>query len=203
MCDARPGNVRRATGCAAPIWPSRGHTGPRLRRAGWRRNGDDAPGREVRAAPTGPTALIRDPRELDARARASASPPHSSASSMRRSCGRCRTRIRSSSSRSMSRKRGKDKPSRYAPSMGDIRTWRTLTAIVSNAGMGRVSGFVPLIVDTGTRAAPHRRRSVRRLSRDLRHPAHPWSRHSGGRHARRRPGGRAPRPRLLATRIRR
>jgi predicted permease len=45
---------------------------------------------------------------------------------------------------------GKDKPSRYAPSMGDIRTWRTLTAIVSNAGMGRVSGFVPLIVDTGT-----------------------------------------------------
>ena len=29
-------------------------------------------------------------------------------------------------------------------------TWRTLTTIVSQAGMGRVSGFVPLIVDTGT-----------------------------------------------------
>ena len=41
-------------------------------------------------------------------------------------------------------------PSRYAPSMADIRTWRTLTTIVSHAGMGRVSGFVPLIVQTGT-----------------------------------------------------
>jgi predicted permease len=38
----------------------------------------------------------------------------------------------------------------YAPSMQDIRTWRTLDTIVSNAGMGRVTGFVPLIVDTGT-----------------------------------------------------
>jgi putative ABC transport system permease protein len=42
------------------------------------------------------------------------------------------------------------KPSRYGPSMADIRTWRTLTTIVAQAGMGRVSGFVPLIVDTGT-----------------------------------------------------
>lgn len=42
------------------------------------------------------------------------------------------------------------KPSRYDPSMADIRAWRTLTTIVSHAGMGRVSGFVPLIVDTGT-----------------------------------------------------
>ena len=42
------------------------------------------------------------------------------------------------------------KPSQYAPSMADIRIWRTLTTIVSHAGMGRVSGFVPLIVDTGT-----------------------------------------------------
>ncbi len=42
------------------------------------------------------------------------------------------------------------KPSRYDPSMADIRTWRSLTTIVSHAGMGRVSGFVPLIVDTGT-----------------------------------------------------
>src|SRR5262245_42046338 len=39
---------------------------------------------------------------------------------------------------------------RYAPSMADIRRWRTLTQIVSHAGMGRVSGFLPLIVDTGT-----------------------------------------------------
>ena len=42
------------------------------------------------------------------------------------------------------------KPARYAPSMADIRIWRTLTAIVSQAGMGRVSGSMPLIVDTGT-----------------------------------------------------
>jgi putative ABC transport system permease protein len=41
-------------------------------------------------------------------------------------------------------------PSRYAPSMGDIRIWRMLTTVVSHAGMGRVSGFVPLIVETGT-----------------------------------------------------
>jgi putative ABC transport system permease protein len=40
--------------------------------------------------------------------------------------------------------------SRYAPSMEDIRRWRGLTSIVSHVGMGRVSGFVPLIVDTGT-----------------------------------------------------
>jgi predicted permease len=46
---------------------------------------------------------------------------------------------------------GKDgKPSRYDPSMADIRTWRTLTRIVAHAGMGRVSGFVPPIVETGT-----------------------------------------------------
>src|SRR5688572_21282317 len=33
------------------------------------------------------------------------------------------------------------KPSRYAPSMTDLRTWRTLTEVVSHTGMGRVSGF--------------------------------------------------------------
>src|SRR5262245_46690923 len=42
------------------------------------------------------------------------------------------------------------KPSRFAPSMADIRIWRTLTGIVSQAGMGRVTGVMPLIVDTGT-----------------------------------------------------
>ena len=42
------------------------------------------------------------------------------------------------------------KPSSYAPSMADIRAWRAQPAIVAQAGMGRVSGFVPLIVDTGT-----------------------------------------------------
>jgi len=42
------------------------------------------------------------------------------------------------------------KTSRYAPSMADIRAWRTLTPIISHAGTGRVGGFVPLIVDTGT-----------------------------------------------------
>lgn len=46
---------------------------------------------------------------------------------------------------------GRDgKSSRFAPSMTDIRTWRTLETIVSEAGMGRVTGTVPLIVDTGT-----------------------------------------------------
>jgi putative ABC transport system permease protein len=44
-------------------------------------------------------------------------------------------------------------PSRYAPSVADIRAWRALTAVVSHAGMGRVSGFVPLIVEAG---APER-----------------------------------------------
>jgi putative ABC transport system permease protein len=42
---------------------------------------------------------------------------------------------------------------RLAPSMADIRTWRTLTEVVANAGMGRVSGFVPMIVEAG---APER-----------------------------------------------
>ncbi|MEP6915211.1 MAG: ABC transporter permease [Acidobacteriota bacterium] len=40
--------------------------------------------------------------------------------------------------------------SRYAPSMEDIRRWRKLDTVISHAGMGRVTGFVPLIVDTGT-----------------------------------------------------
>lgn len=43
--------------------------------------------------------------------------------------------------------------SRYGPSMADIRAWREVTGIVAQAGMGRVSGFVPLIVETG---APQR-----------------------------------------------
>src|SRR5688572_5820028 len=38
--------------------------------------------------------------------------------------------------------------SRYAPSMADVRIWRTLTNIISHAGMGRVSGFGQLIVET-------------------------------------------------------
>jgi predicted permease len=42
------------------------------------------------------------------------------------------------------------RPSGYAPSMTDIRTWRKLDTIISHAGMGRVSGFVPLIVETDT-----------------------------------------------------
>jgi predicted permease len=42
------------------------------------------------------------------------------------------------------------KSSRFAPSIADIRTWRTLSTVISHAGTGRVAGFVPLIVDTGT-----------------------------------------------------
>lgn len=45
--------------------------------------------------------------------------------------------------------------SRFAPSMADIRTWRTVTDVVDHAGTGRVSGFVPLIVET---SAPQRLR---------------------------------------------
>ena len=94
--------------------------------------------------------------------------------------------------------------SRFAPSMADIRTWRALPAIVSQAGMGRVSsGFAPLIVDTGTPRPVDRRRSLGRLSRDLRHHAHPRPGHSRGRHARRRSSRRPAGPRLLAARIRR
>jgi predicted permease len=41
-------------------------------------------------------------------------------------------------------------PSRFDPSVADVRTWRTLTTIVSHAGSGRVTGTVPLIVETRT-----------------------------------------------------
>jgi putative ABC transport system permease protein len=41
--------------------------------------------------------------------------------------------------------------SRGAPSMADLRRWRTPTAVISHAGMGRVSGsFQSLIVEAGT-----------------------------------------------------
>ena len=46
------------------------------------------------------------------------------------------------------------------------------------------------------------RRSVRRLSRDLRRHAHPWPGHSPGRHAPGRSGGRPARARVLAARLR-
>ncbi len=41
-------------------------------------------------------------------------------------------------------------PGSFAPSMADIRRWRTLTTIVAHSGSGRVSGIVPLIVETGS-----------------------------------------------------
>src|SRR5688572_33176604 len=41
------------------------------------------------------------------------------------------------------------KKSQYGPSMADIRAWRALTDTVAHAGMGRVTGFSPLIVETG------------------------------------------------------
>jgi putative ABC transport system permease protein len=41
------------------------------------------------------------------------------------------------------------RPSGYAPSVADIRTWRGVSSIVAHIGSGRVSGFIPLIVDTG------------------------------------------------------
>ncbi len=52
-------------------------------------------------------------------------------------------------------------------------------------------------------AASDRGQSLRRLPRDLRHHAGSGSKHSGGRHARRRAGRRTARPRLLAAGIRR
>ncbi len=41
-------------------------------------------------------------------------------------------------------------PSRFDPSLADVRNWRTLTTIVARTGSGRVSGTVPLIVETRT-----------------------------------------------------
>jgi putative ABC transport system permease protein len=38
----------------------------------------------------------------------------------------------------------------YAPSLEDIRIWRSLSNIVAHAGTGWVKGFMPPIVDTGT-----------------------------------------------------
>ncbi len=38
----------------------------------------------------------------------------------------------------------------YAPSIEDIRTWRTLDRIIAHAGMGRVTGFQQPIVETAT-----------------------------------------------------
>jgi putative ABC transport system permease protein len=46
---------------------------------------------------------------------------------------------------------GRDgKPARFSPSMTDIRSWRGLETIISDAGTGRVTGSAPLIVDTVT-----------------------------------------------------
>jgi predicted permease len=44
-------------------------------------------------------------------------------------------------------------PHRYSPSLADVRTWRTLSTIVSHTGMGRSQGFRQPIVDA---AAPQR-----------------------------------------------
>jgi putative ABC transport system permease protein len=46
--------------------------------------------------------------------------------------------------------RSDGRTSRYAPSIADIRSWRGLKDVVAHAGSGRVRGFTPLIVDTGT-----------------------------------------------------
>ena len=87
--------------------------------------------------------------------------------------------------------------------------WKTFAggersiAIIAHAGMGRVSGFGHAHRRDRHAAASHRRGSLRRFSRDLRHHADSWPRHSGGRHARRRSCRGAARPRLLATGIRR
>ncbi len=94
--------------------------------------------------------------------------------------------------------------SRFAPSMVDIRTWRTLPAIVAQAGHGAGQrGFAPLIVDTGT---PDRM-IVGEASEGFLETygiiAHPRPWHPRGRHSRRRSSRRPARARLLAARIRR
>ena len=166
----RPGCRRGTAGRAAPIRQPRGDPGPRLRRAGRRRDGDDASGRQVRAAPTGRQPVVCDPGRLDAGARASASPPRSSASSTRRCCGRCPTRTRRSSSPSTWKK-----PARAANRRASRRRWSTSAPgersrrSSSQAGMGRVSRFRAADRRHRHAAAPDRRRSLRRLSRDLRH----------------------------------
>jgi predicted permease len=58
---------------------------------------------------------------------------------------------------------GSDGPSRYGPSLADIRAWRVLPGVFSHVGMGRVSGFMPPIVETD---AP-RRLTVATASEDF------------------------------------
>ena len=80
----------------------------------------------------------------------------------------------------------KGKPSRYAPSMDghpDVAGARDDRLACRDGTRQRFRA-----ARRGYRhaAAPDGRRSLRRLSRDLRHHADSWSKHSGGRHARRR-----------------
>lgn len=41
------------------------------------------------------------------------------------------------------------RPMRLGPSIGDLRTWRAESTVLSHVGMGRVGGFTPLVVDAG------------------------------------------------------
>ena len=85
----------------------------------------------------------------------------------------------------------KGKPSRYDPSMDDIRTWRGRDTILSHAGMGRVSGFVRSSSTTGT----PQRLIVAEASEDFVGPtaSRPFLvGHSCRRHPRRRAGRRRP-----------
>ncbi len=95
------------------------------------------------------------------------------------------------------------KPGYYAPSMEDVRTWRTLDRIIAHAGMGRVSGFGQLIVETGT----PQRLIVAEASEDFleTYGITPILGRGiqAGRHARRRSRRGPARPRLLATGTRR
>ena len=171
--DARRG----AAGRAATVRQSRGHPGPRLRRARWRRDGDDAPGREVRAAATGPSALISILAGLTLALGIGVSTALFSvidAALLRPLPYPNPEELVTIDVEETTR----DKPSRYAPSMTDIRNWRTLDFDRVARRDGTRQRFRAARRRHRHAAAPDRRRSLRRLSRDVWHDADSRSRHS-------------------------
>ena len=66
LVSQRSGCSFGAKGGVAPLWQSLLDPGSRLRRARRRRAGDDSPGRQVRPPPTAPPTFLFDCRGLDA-----------------------------------------------------------------------------------------------------------------------------------------
>ena len=195
---------RGTPGGTAPLRQCRGDSGPRLRRQRRRRDGDDPSGREVLAAPAGPSAVLLHPGRADARARHRR--VHRALQRHRRGAAAAAPLSAPRAARHHRRRRNQpdrqDVPfravdgghSHLANAPGDRRPGRDGT------GQQRIYA-----ADRGHRHArpDDRRRSVGRLSRDLRHLPHPRPWHPRGRHSRRRSSRRPAGARLLAERIRR